>query len=226
MPSKKTPRPIRDAVQALIRRTPKQVRGQQRVDEILDATERLTRTTTWDKLSTNHIAREAGIPIGSLYQFFANKQAVAQALVERYLAVLDDVFANLTGFTDTATPAEMINAIFDRLLIATQKHQGLHAMLLTIPEDSEVGRISAPIRNLLRSKLEQMLASRAPWMSAEELKVHALLSHVSNRAIFAQAISLTEKGEHAIAAQLIQQARLMQIAYYDRLLQEHAEANP
>lgn len=226
MPSKKTPRPIRDAVQALIRRTPKQVRGQQRVDEILDATERLTRTTTWDKLSTNHIAREAGIPIGSLYQFFANKQAVAQALVERYLAVLDDVFANLTGFTDTATPAGMINAIFDRLLIATQKHQGLHAMLLTIPEDSEVGRISAPIRNLLRSKLEQLLASRAPWMSAEELKVHALLSHVSNRAIFAQAISLTEKGEHAIAAQLIQQARLMQIAYYDRLLQEHAEANP
>jgi AcrR family transcriptional regulator len=226
MPSKKTPRPIRDAVQALIRRTPKQVRGQQRVDEILDAAERLTRTTTWDKLSTNHIAREAGIPIGSLYQFFANKQAVAQALVERYLAVLDDVFASLTGFTDTATPAEMINAIFDRLLIATQKHQGLHAMLLTIPEDSEVGRISAPIRNLLRSKLEQMLASRAPWMSAEELKVHALLSHVSNRAIFAQAISLTEKGEHAIAAQLIQQARLMQIAYYDRLLQEHAEANP
>lgn len=226
MPPKKTSRPIRDAVHALIRRTPKQVRGQQRVDEILDATERLTRTTTWDKLSTNHIAREAGIPIGSLYQFFANKQAVAQALVERYLAVLDEVFANLTGFTDTATPADMINAIFDRLLIATQKHQGLHAMLLTIPEESEVGRISAPIRNLLRSKLEQMLASRAPWMSAEELKVHALLSHVSNRAIFAQAISLTEKGQHAIAAQLIQQARLMQIAYYDRLLQEHVVSNP
>lgn len=221
MPAKKTTRPIRDAVHQLIRRTPKQARGQQRVDEILDATERLTRTTTWDKLSTNHIAREAGIPIGSLYQFFANKQAVAQALVERYLATLETMFASLAGIPETATPAEVINAIFDRLLVATQKHQGLHAMLLTIPEDSEVGRISAPIRNLLRSKLEQMLAARAPWMSTEELKVHALLSHVSNRAIFAQAISLTERGDQALAMQLIQQARLMQIAYYDRLLQEH-----
>jgi len=96
MPAKKVakPRPVRDAVHKLIRRMPKQARGQQRVDEILDAAERLTRTTSWDKLSTNHIAAEAGIPIGSLYQFFANKHAIAQALVERYVASIEEAFAS------------------------------------------------------------------------------------------------------------------------------------
>jgi AcrR family transcriptional regulator len=221
MPTKKTNRPIRDAVHKLIRRTPKQARGQQRVDEILDAAERLTRTTSWDKLSTNHIAREAGIPIGSLYQFFASKHAIAQALVERYIVSVEKAFANLPKNIETMSPAELVNAIFDSLLVVTQKQSGLHAMLMATSEDSEIGKISAPIRNLLRDQIERMLAARAPWMSAEERKVHALMSHLTNRAIFAQAMNLNRQGDKATARQLLQQARIMQIAYYDRLMQEH-----
>src|SRR5215510_4596540 len=105
MKQKARSKPVRDAVHKLIRRKPTQARGQLRVDEILDATERLTLTTSWDKLSTNHIAKEAGIPIGSLYQFFANKHAIALALVERYIAELQEVFANLPAHIETKTPA-------------------------------------------------------------------------------------------------------------------------
>src|SRR5215510_1483431 len=100
------PRPVRDMVHKLIRRKPKQARGQLRVDEILDAAERLTRATSWDNLSTNHIAREAGIPIGSLYQFFANKHAIAHALVERYVTSIEQAFASLPEHIDTMSPVE------------------------------------------------------------------------------------------------------------------------
>src|SRR5262245_8540947 len=215
-------RPVRDAVHKLIRRKPTQARGQLRVDEILDAAERLTRTTSWDNLSTNHIAKEAGAPIGSLYQFFANKQAIAHALVERYIAGIEEAFAGLPQNIETMTPAELVNAIFDSLLVVTQKHDGLHAMLMGASDESEIGKISAPIRNLLRSNIERMLAARAPWMSAEERKVHALVSHVSSRAIFTQAISLNTQGDKVTAQRILQQARVMQIAYYDYLLQEHS----
>ena len=214
-------RPIRDGVHKLIRRRPKQARGQLRVDEILDAAERLTLTTSWDKLSTNHIAKEAGIPIGSLYQFFANKHAIAHALVERYIAGLEEAFASLPTNIEAMTPAELVNAIFDSLLVVTQKHNGFHAMLITTNEESEIGKISAPIREILRRNIERMLAVRAPWMSAEERKVHALVSHVANRAIFAQSISLNAQGDKVTAQRLLQQARVMQIAYYDHLLREH-----
>ncbi len=218
------PRPVRDAVHKLIRRTPKQARGQMRVDEILDAAERLTLTTSWEKLSTNHIAKEAGIPIGSLYQFFANKHAIAQALVERYVAALQEVFASFPAHIETMTPAELVNALFDSLLVVTQKHNGFHALLMATNEESEIGRISAPIREMLRANIEHMLALRAPWMNTEERKVHALVSHVTNRAIFAQSLSLNAQGDKATARQLLQQARIMQIAYYDNLLQEHEAA--
>jgi AcrR family transcriptional regulator len=218
--TKKT-RPVREAVHKLIRRMPKQARGQLRVDEILDAAERLTLTTSWDKLSTNHIAAEAGIPIGSLYQFFANKHAIAQSLVERYVASIEEAFAKLPTDIESKSPAELINAIYDSLLEVTKKHQGLHSLLMATNDTSEIGVISAPIRDTLRGKIEQILAARAPWMSAEERKVRALVSHVTNRAIFAQSISLSAQGDKSTAQKLLQEARAMQIAYYDRVLQEH-----
>jgi AcrR family transcriptional regulator len=204
-----------------IRRSPTQARGQLRVDEILDAAERLAQTTSWEKLTTNHIAREAGVPIGSLYQFFANKQAIARALVERYVASLEEAFASLPKHIETMTPADLVNATFDSLLAVTQQHSGFHAMLLTTNDDSEIGRISAPIRKALRANIERLLAVRAPWMSEEERKLHALVTHVANRAVFAQAVSMMNHGDNATGQKLLQQARLMQIAYYNYLLQEH-----
>ena len=224
MKSTTKPRFTPNAVHKLIRRRPKQARGQLRVDEILDAAERLTLTTSWDKLSTNHIAKEAGIPIGSLYQFFANKHAIAHALVERYLVGLEAAFASLPTHIEKMSPAELVNALFDSLLKVAQKHTGLHAMLMVASEESEIGKICAPIRDMLRGNIERMLAVRAPWMSPEERRVHALISHVTNRAIFTQAINLNAQADKVTAQRLLEQARVMQIAYYDHLLQEHEAA--
>jgi AcrR family transcriptional regulator len=211
---------IDSGITKLIRRTPKQARGQLRVDEILDAAERLIRTSSWEKISTNHIAREAGIPIGSLYQFFANKHAIAHALVERYIVSIEQAFTSLPEHLETLTPAELVNTIFDRLLMVSQKQGGLHAMLMTADENSEIGKASAPIAELLRSNIERVLAARAPWMKPKERKLHALVSQVTNKALFAQALRLMSSDETG-AKQLLQQARLMQIAYYDHILQEH-----
>jgi hypothetical protein len=58
-------------------------------------------------------------------------------------------------------------------------------------------------------------------MSEEERKLHALVTHVANRAVFAQAVSMMNHGDNATGQKLLQQARLMQIAYYNYLLQEH-----
>ena len=214
-------KPVRDAVHKLIRRTPKQARGQLRVDEILDAAEHLTSTMSWEKISTNHIAKEAGIPIGSLYQFFANKHAIAHALVERYVASVDQAFAQLPVDLEDKSPAELVNIVFDGLMVMTQKHQGLHSLLVTGNDASAIGQISAPIRDILRLKIENILAVRAPWMSAEERKVHAMVTQVTNRAVFAQVVMLNAEGDKVTAKKLLQQAREMQIAYYDRVLQEH-----
>lgn len=66
------------------RKAPRQKRAQATVDAILDAAAELLVDNGYDKTSTNKIAQRAGVSVGSLYQYFPNKEAITLALVERH----------------------------------------------------------------------------------------------------------------------------------------------
>ena len=67
------------------RRRPSQDRSRDRVERILDATSALLVGTPIDKITTAAIAEEAGVPIGSVYQYFPNKLAVLAELARRVM---------------------------------------------------------------------------------------------------------------------------------------------
>jgi AcrR family transcriptional regulator len=71
---------------------PKQERSRKRFEHLLDTTEALITRYGVDSLTTNHIAEAAQLPIGSLYQFFPNKEAVLAALTQRYIDRLPMIF--------------------------------------------------------------------------------------------------------------------------------------
>ena len=61
------------------RQARRQKRSVLRVEEILHAAGVLFAELGYDKVTTNMIAARAGVSPGSLYQFFSNKEAIAQA---------------------------------------------------------------------------------------------------------------------------------------------------
>ncbi|MEO1299843.1 MAG: TetR/AcrR family transcriptional regulator [Cyanobacteria bacterium J06636_16] len=71
-----------------MRRKPRQARSQERVNRILDVAEQLFIEVGYNATTTNAIATQANVPIGSLYQFFPDKAAILYALAERYNEVL------------------------------------------------------------------------------------------------------------------------------------------
>jgi AcrR family transcriptional regulator len=72
-----------------IRKRPLQARAQATFDAILDAAaELLTRESAAE--TTNRIAERAGVSIGTLYQYFADKDAIVAAMVERDLRAMQD----------------------------------------------------------------------------------------------------------------------------------------
>lgn len=75
------------------RRLPTQARSRERVERILDAAAELVVTEGVDGLTTRSIADSAGLPVASLYQYFADKEAVLLALCERDMAEMDDQVA-------------------------------------------------------------------------------------------------------------------------------------
>lgn len=66
------------------RKAPTQARSQVTVDAILAATARVLSRDGYDHLSTNRVAVDAGVSIGSLYQYFPNKESLVAALLDRH----------------------------------------------------------------------------------------------------------------------------------------------
>jgi len=64
------------------RKDPKQQRAVITAAAITQATERIIIREGFKNATTNRIAEVAGVSVGSLYQYFPNKQAIVRALIE------------------------------------------------------------------------------------------------------------------------------------------------
>ncbi len=73
-----------DALQP--RRLPRQERARTTVAAITEAAGQLLVDRGYAKVSTNLIARRAGVSVGSLYQYFPNKEAIYRAIIEDHMA--------------------------------------------------------------------------------------------------------------------------------------------
>src|ERR1700758_4402043 len=71
-----------------VARAPKRERGKQRVAELLQAATAVFAEKGYEAATMTEIAARAGAPIGSLYQFFPAKEALADTLVQNYVALL------------------------------------------------------------------------------------------------------------------------------------------
>jgi AcrR family transcriptional regulator len=67
-----------------LRKLPTQARSRARVEAILQAAGALLGEVGYDAVTTNLIAERAGVPVGSIYQFFETKDDIIAALVARF----------------------------------------------------------------------------------------------------------------------------------------------
>jgi AcrR family transcriptional regulator len=81
MPTKKTARK-----QLSPRKSPVQRRSTETLEVILEAAARILEENGFEGFNTNAIAEKAGVSIGSLYQYFPNKDALLSGLIEKEFA--------------------------------------------------------------------------------------------------------------------------------------------
>lgn len=98
------------------RKAAQQLRSRKKVETILDTTLTMLSEGPADRVTTNAIATRANVSIGSLYQFFPNKEAIFYELFKRWLAqtlaALDEAGQALK---DGLSKEECIDAILEAL---------------------------------------------------------------------------------------------------------------
>ena len=111
-------------------RQPRQERARHKVQLILEAAMRLLDQGGMAALTTNAVAQRAGVSIGTLYQYFPNKEAVLDALADQEMAEMSArVLAVLEDESETP-PQERIHRIIGAVAASYGERRRVHRLVL------------------------------------------------------------------------------------------------
>jgi len=172
------------------RKAPRQSRSQATVTAILDATAHILVERGVAAVSTNAVAERAGVSVGSLYQYFPNKDALIAALharhgeqmmavIQRALTKAMDVTLDeaLGGLIEATVEAHRVDADLHRMLehqFGGHDQDALHEEYLDVMEDRIVAMLARHRDEIAVPDLK--LASYMLMHSAHGL-IHAVVQH-------------------------------------------------
>ena len=116
----------------IIVKNPTQERSRQTVATILDACSRLLISEGFYAITTDKIAKEAGVSIGSLYQFFGNKESVVQAVVKNLLEEDKRILAEKMRSISPLPAEQRVRAMVEAAFEICRRNSELRAKLTTI----------------------------------------------------------------------------------------------
>lgn len=125
---------------ASLLKIPNQKRSQAMVHAIVDAAIRVLAREGNVGFNTHTVAAEAGISTGSLYQYFANKEMIGSAIVERGVLQAEVVMAHLFRRLDDRPLEEIFwRAIKTVNKLATPHMRAIREMLSVAPILADTG---------------------------------------------------------------------------------------
>jgi len=112
-----------------LRKRPRQARSREMVESMIEAAARVLRRHGYARTTTNLVAEVAGVSVGSLYQYFPNKETLVAALHERHarelLGVLDAALAGAEKRSLDETVRALIRATIGAHLLDLDLHRVL-----------------------------------------------------------------------------------------------------
>ena len=114
-----------------LRKRPRQQRACATWHAILDAAAQLFSEHGYAATSTNKVAERAGVSIGSLYQYFPNKDALLLALAERHIGEAGEELAATFTALDQQQPDldNTITRLIDVTVALHQRDPAMHRLL-------------------------------------------------------------------------------------------------
>lgn len=112
------------------RKVPRQARSRASFEAILGGCARVLERGGYESLTTNAVARAAGVGIGTLYDFFPNREAIVLALAqERLERLAGEVKAGLAAAENLGTH-QAVELLIRRIVRAVAADRALYRVLL------------------------------------------------------------------------------------------------
>ena len=108
-----------------LRREPRQARSRARLAQILAAADAILAEEGVEALTVRRIAERAGVPVGSLYQFFPGKGSVVDAVARAYIAEFDGAVEAMVNAASSGDWSDPVGRIVDEFVALYRSHPGL-----------------------------------------------------------------------------------------------------
>lgn len=141
------------------RRTPTQSRSRETVAAILDAAARVFATQGYAAGTTNHIAAEAGVSVGSLYEYFPNKDALLAALLEEHVQAGEEILvraAEGVGDMRGRDTTPVVRRFVEAMVTLHARDRALHRVLFE----------EAPLPRRIRERMASIEARATAFVEA------------------------------------------------------------
>lgn len=116
----------------MLKKVPQQARSRQMVDFILEGAARVLNTAPLAETTTNRIAEVAGVGIGSLYQYFDDKEAIALSLLQQHLKESAALVRNTRLVSGGCPVSERLRLLFTECLRDHRDKRMLHLNLIDV----------------------------------------------------------------------------------------------
>jgi AcrR family transcriptional regulator len=166
------------------RKRPRQERSRQTFDRIVDAAARIFERDGYAGTTTNDVAAEAEVSIGSLYQYFPNKDAILVVLAERHLEDVAERFAERAAQLRRTQPSvEVVVCALVGLAVELNDTDRLHQLLAhQAPRTEHLQRRLDEALAVIASEVEQHLV-RVGVGGSDPRRRALLLTHMVDAAV-------------------------------------------
>jgi AcrR family transcriptional regulator len=192
-----------------LRRVPTQARSRMRLARVLDGADQLLASEGAATFTTTRIASAAGVPVGSVYQFFAGKDAIVEALAVRYWSDFEDLVAGVAEADSIDPFSQPVAAVADVLAAGFRARPGFLALWYGGLRTEKVRDATRPTREAIARSVERVLANHWPDSSPSDRAAAAQMVVLAGDGLLREAFRRDRSGEPAILAE----SKMMLAAY-------------
>jgi AcrR family transcriptional regulator len=145
------------------------------VNAILEATVQVLLDVGTERLTTTRVAARAGVSVGTLYQYFPNKSALLQAILNRHLSEVAEAIEAVCQERKGKSASQMATALITVFLEAKLKNARTSVALYTVSDDVDGAKIVQQMGSRSNKAIVEMLKTAREHLATDPRVVASML---------------------------------------------------
>ena len=187
--------------EVVLRHPPTQARSRERLVRVLDAAAAVLADEGADAFTTNRVAEVAGVPVGSVYRYFADKEAIAEALGVRFWGEFAELVAAVADADERDPLIDPGAVVLETLAAGFRTRPAFLALWYGGLRSARVREATRCARTAIGSSVQRILAVHWPEAGEPARNAVARMLVIAGDGLLREAFRADPQGDPEVLAE-------------------------